>query len=908
MATFVPIRGTQAQILATPIVDGQMLIETDQGNFNKIYLDVNTTRSQVGGHSGGTGSTLVVTTTESTLYGKTVSVVIDGTTYTGTFNSSGTVVIDSIIKVGNATVTSTDGVDTATNYVSMPYYGLYTIALSFFSATVTVTFPHSLGAVCTLSDGTATLVATTSPMNFIVGNVGTWEATVTLDGIDKTDSVQITADGQTKSMTIEYGTINLTLDADFVTASSTITCVQSGTTISKTALSTSMTFYPPTTGNWTISGVIGADTFYSSPNPVNIASLSTPVSADLQTLPNGQTVLPTDDIQIWLNCAGIYDKTSYSTLADVLADDETLQKLINDHNAVDYLKRSTTWIVNKALIPVMTSSTTPSGTVTSSGERSGFDAWRAFDGNITGNNFWAGDTTGSATNKWLEYDFPSPIIAKSFDIVWNEEQTSATYQIEAYDDLTSNWIPISSTFTQVGSYSDTLNTNKAYTKYRLFVSSSTATAASYNTPRVALLQLYSIGSNGITQDSNAMTYIGLRDYAANTLLSDADWCDAIANSTYYYSVLNVEIPVMTGFTTPSGEVPTFDNSSLYPNWHVYDQNISTHAQISGPSYYLQPNYYKFTTPQKCIIAEIGGYGWESSNAHRILTYKIQASNDGNTWEDLSDVITNDATTSGSLKRIPLSPTQSYLYYALTPLTTNTANVYQIESIQFYGREDVGTDYIYVASAADDTITATPQGGGSAITITTDSSGKANVLPTNLPSGTYTFTSSVANDPDNSSNYYSKNINIFNGMIMAKVMPDNSLYWYGYIDTNYGELSTANGWKFASAYSSSSFYPPLYSTNHVRCQATGTGAVSNASGMGNKAPIIMTKIHTILSEVSGANMNYTTVKEVYNTTGGGSLTPQNGYNVNTISETTGYITILSSNLNSRYCNIIAIWYE
>ena len=87
MATFVPIRGTQAQINATPIVDGQMLIETDQGNFNKIYLDVNTTRYQVGGHSGGTGSTLVVTTSEPTLYGKSVSVVIDGTTYTGTFNS-----------------------------------------------------------------------------------------------------------------------------------------------------------------------------------------------------------------------------------------------------------------------------------------------------------------------------------------------------------------------------------------------------------------------------------------------------------------------------------------------------------------------------------------------------------------------------------------------------------------------------------------------------------------------------------------------------------------------------------------------------------------------------------------------------------------------------------------------------
>ena len=49
MASFAPIRGTRAQINATPIVDGQFLVETDQGNENKIYLDNGTTRYAVGG-------------------------------------------------------------------------------------------------------------------------------------------------------------------------------------------------------------------------------------------------------------------------------------------------------------------------------------------------------------------------------------------------------------------------------------------------------------------------------------------------------------------------------------------------------------------------------------------------------------------------------------------------------------------------------------------------------------------------------------------------------------------------------------------------------------------------------------------------------------------------------------------
>lgn len=39
MASFAPIRGTRNEINATPLVDGQFLIETDQGDQNKTYID-----------------------------------------------------------------------------------------------------------------------------------------------------------------------------------------------------------------------------------------------------------------------------------------------------------------------------------------------------------------------------------------------------------------------------------------------------------------------------------------------------------------------------------------------------------------------------------------------------------------------------------------------------------------------------------------------------------------------------------------------------------------------------------------------------------------------------------------------------------------------------------------------------
>jgi hypothetical protein len=52
MASFAPIRGTRAQIATTPIVDGQFLVETNQGVNNRIYLDTGSTRSVVGGGTG----------------------------------------------------------------------------------------------------------------------------------------------------------------------------------------------------------------------------------------------------------------------------------------------------------------------------------------------------------------------------------------------------------------------------------------------------------------------------------------------------------------------------------------------------------------------------------------------------------------------------------------------------------------------------------------------------------------------------------------------------------------------------------------------------------------------------------------------------------------------------------------
>ena len=58
-------------------------------------------------------------------------------------------------------------------------------------------------------------------------------------------------------------------------------------------------------------------------------------------IPDGSTVLPTDDVQIWLHCANIWDK-NYTTMSQVLMDSDTQHTLMTTDNAVDYMIRSTT--------------------------------------------------------------------------------------------------------------------------------------------------------------------------------------------------------------------------------------------------------------------------------------------------------------------------------------------------------------------------------------------------------------------------------------------------------------------------------------------------------------------------------------------------------------------------------------
>lgn len=111
-----------------------------------------------------------------------------------------------------------------------------------------------------------------------------------------------------------------------------------------------------------------------------------------------------------------------------------------------------------------------------------------------------------------------------------------------------------------------------------------------------------------------------------------------------------------------------------------------------------------------------------------------------------------------------------------------------------GRIQIGKT-IDIYSAAVDTIYYMKN--GVAVTVgTTDATGKLTVNKSYLRNGTYTLYSSVAKDPNNLSNAYSKSVTVSGGTEEIWLMPttsDKMIYWYGnYIGRSWTDEGYYNG--------------------------------------------------------------------------------------------------------------------
>lgn len=151
-----------------------------------------------GGGTGGTGAALTVNAPA----GCTVTVSKDGKFKTKAAGSDGLAVFKGL-STGQWTVNMTDGAQTAPTRTA-DITADYAITMTFFSATIHVTYPE--GSTCTATDGVTTLTApdTSGTWDCVVPNAGTWSIGCT-DGTNIAENeVSITEDGQSASITLAY--------------------------------------------------------------------------------------------------------------------------------------------------------------------------------------------------------------------------------------------------------------------------------------------------------------------------------------------------------------------------------------------------------------------------------------------------------------------------------------------------------------------------------------------------------------------------------------------------------------------------------------------------------------------------------------------------------------------------------
>lgn len=151
------------------------------------------------------------------------------------------------------------------------------------------------------------------------------------------------------------------------------------------------------------------------------------------------------------------------------------------------------------------------------------------------------------------------------------------------------------------------------------------------------------------------------------------------------------------------------------------------------------------------------------------------------------------------------------------------------------------------SAANDTVSYIGTDGNTH-TVTTDSTGHAVTTITGISPTTpsITFTSSVAKDPDNLSNAYSKSIQLTKNTTEVYVMPDNVFYWWGYDSGEYEVCNGANGW------TGRTYYDPTYYTNYMAL--TSVGHWSHSAGISTPDKQTGT-INSIVAGVTGVSGSY-----------------------------------------------------
>ena len=285
-----------------------------------------------------------------------------------------------------------------------------------------------------------------------------------------------------------------------------------------------LTLYPMHSGIWECS-CYSSVTGTTMIKTIDLSYWGVQPTVTFEDTPDGATVTPTDDVQTWLHCANIWDKT-YTTISEVVADTTTLNTLIANENANDYLVRSTTfatdicnnesamtyiglndYCANKLLadstwseaicnstyfknvlnVKVPTLNEDSSLVFSSSNHSITCAKWKAFNG-VKSSYGWL--PNGSDKNSYVGYEFANPVIIKKVEyfLYYNKDSlsfTGKTLKVKATNDKSkpiSEWQELFTTseeFKTMTEYPKNINNNIAY-KYYAFTHNNETNGAGWH--------------------------------------------------------------------------------------------------------------------------------------------------------------------------------------------------------------------------------------------------------------------------------------------------------------------------------------------------------------------------------------------------------------------------------------------
>ena len=324
-------------------------------------------------------------------------------------------------------------------------------------------------------------------------------------------------------------------------------------------------------------------------------------------------------------------------------------------------------------VPVMTSNTTPEGEVFANRFLSGYEPWKAFNGQRnTSDAGWYPAASGTAIAKddYCGYHFSNPTKIKGVYVGMHTSGAipNLKFKIQGSNNKTS-WVDLTDEITFILGSGNTwfscyenIDNNDTFTSYRLIFTENAASSSGYGLK----IQFY------IEQTDSKYGY--------------GEW------------VCEGQVPVMTSNTAPYGEAGASSYYSTYYPWQAFNINNTSTSYGWWQNRWGDYVYYKFLNP--VIIKKVAARFHEDAGRDIKDIIQVIASNDGVNWVNIGDEYTMSGV--NVTDRFDIDNDTSYLYYGVK--VVGSSNGYGPSNgygwtFQFYAYQPKGNVPIMTSNTA-----------------------------------------------------------------------------------------------------------------------------------------------------------------------------------------------------------------